>query len=306
MKCSPIRSIGLIFGILLLSYFQIEAQSATSTIVTAKGDNVFDNTVKVCNAIGLQNIVPGKRVGILVNSDFKVKGAYVNPDVTIAVVKQCFEAGATEVVFLQHVKAEYWERSQYFSQYAKTIGKTRSIEKNNFPSVFDPENFVKLDSIPRAKHLTNIEIVKEVFDVDVFINIPIAKHHASTILTGAMKNLMGLNTRAFNVTFHLNGPSRNDPSFLATCIAELNLVRKSDIIIADVTEVITTNGPGGPGTMVSPMTVVASNDVVAIDAFCSSLIGFEQERVLTVKYGYDLGLGQMDLSKVKIISLDSK
>ena len=35
--------------------------------------------------------------GLLVNSPFKNYGAYVNPEITLAVVKMCFEAGAKEI-----------------------------------------------------------------------------------------------------------------------------------------------------------------------------------------------------------------
>ncbi len=295
----------LLCAIALLITCQTSAQQNASRVVAVKGTNAYQSTLLACDEIGLNGIVkPGSHVGILVNSDFKVKGAYVNPDVTLAVVKKVFEAGASQITFIQHIKPEYWERSPLYPQHSSMIAKTRTIEKNSFPAVFNEEFFVKLDSIPGARHLKGIEIVKAITEVDVFISVPIAKHHASTILTGAMKNLMGIGTRAFNVTFHLNGPSRNDPDFLATCIAEINLIRKTDLIIADATEVIVTNGPGGPGTILTPMTIVASNDLVAIDAFCTKLLGFDPVRVLTLKKGYDLGLGQMDLGKVTIKEID--
>lgn len=281
------------------------SQPPQSRIVAVKGSDIYRSTLRACDEIGLSRYIkPGSHVGILVNSDFKVKGAYVNPDVTLAVVKKAFDAGASRITFIQHIKPEYWERSPLYPEHAPMIAKTRTIEKNTFPAVFDEEFFVRPDSIFGARHLKGIEVVRAITQVDVFISIPIAKHHASTILTGAMKNLMGIGTRAFNVTFHLNGPSRNDPDFLATCIAELNLIRKTDRIVADATEVIVTNGPGGPGNMLSPMTVVASNDVVAIDAYCARLLGFDTDRVLTLKKGYELGLGQMDLGKVIIKEID--
>jgi uncharacterized protein (DUF362 family) len=277
------------------------SQTIDSKIVSVKGDNVYANTMFACKELGLNGLVkPGMKVGILVNSDFEVKGAYTNPDVALAVVKMCVDAGASEVVALQSIKPDYWKRSNLYNDHIEELKKVRSIDKNTFPSVFDSLVFVRFDTFPGAPNLKNFEMVKELFEVDIFINIPIAKHHASTILTNAMKNLMGLNTRAFNVTFHLNGPARNDPRFLATCIAELNLVRKPDLIVSDVSEVISTNGPNGPGQMVSPMRVVASKDPVAIDAYCAQLIGFDIARIFSIQKGHELGLGEKDLSKVQI------
>lgn len=289
----------LAFTLLLISNFL--AAQPVNKIATVKGDDIFYNTQVACETIGLKKLVkPGMKVGILVNSAFDVKGAYVNPDVVIAVVKMCFDAGASEVVALQGIKEEYWKRSSLYQKHRDVIKRVRSIDQNTFPSVFDPNYFVKIDSFPGAPNLKNLEMVKEAFEVDLFINIPIAKHHASTILTNAMKNLMGLNTRAFNVTFHLNGPRRNDPEFLATCIAELNLVRKPDVIVCDVTEVITTNGPSGPGEIVKPMRVVAGTDPVAVDVYCAQQIGFDPERVISIQKGYELGLGEKDLNNVEV------
>lgn len=297
MKKICLFTITALFSTITISF----SQESVSRIVSVKGNDIYTNTVVACTKMGIDTLVkPGMRVGILVNSDFDVKGAYVNPDITLAVVKMCVDAGAKEIVALQHIKQEYWERSLLLADHKDILGKVRSIEQNNFPSVFDSVNFVKLDTFPGLTHLRNLEMVREIFEVDLFINIPIAKHHATTILTNAMKNLMGLNTRAFNVTFHLNGPKRNDPDFLATCIAELNLIRKPDLIVSDVTEAIVTNGPNGPGEMVNPMMVVAGNDPVAIDAYCAKQIGFDAERIISVRKGFELGLGQMDLTRVKI------
>jgi len=280
------------------------SQVQENQIVSVKGENIYKNTLLACEKLELgKAIKPGMRVGILVNSDFEVKGAYVNPDITLAVIKICVDAGANEVVALQNIKPEYWERSSLFAQHSEALKKVRCVEANTFPSVFDSVNFVKLDTVPGALHLKNIEVVKEVFDVDFFINISIAKHHASTILTNAMKNMMGLGTRNFGVTFHLNGPQRNDPEFLATCIAELNLIRKPDFIVSDVTEVITTNGPNGPGELIKPMIIVAGKDVVAVDVYCAKVIGFDPEKIPTISKGFELGLGEKDLNGFKLLEL---
>ncbi len=290
--------------LLLLVITQVKSKPLEGRIVSVEGSNVFENTLLLCKSVGLDTTIkPGMRIGILVNSDFEIKGAYVNPDVTLAVVKTCIDAGAAEVVALQNIKSEYWQRSSHFNSLSNYLEKVRCIENNTFPSVFDSVNFVRIDSFPGAPNLKNLEVVKEAFEVDYFINIPVAKHHASTILTNSMKNMMGLNTRAFNVTFHLNGPKRNDPEFLATCIAEMNLVRKPDLIVADVTEVIKTNGPVGPGEMVKPMKVVAGTDPVAIDAYCAKQIGFDPDRVITIQKGYELGLGEKTLEKIVVTEI---
>jgi uncharacterized protein (DUF362 family) len=269
------------------------AKAQAPDIVSVKGEDVFGNTIQAVELLGgMQRFVkPGQKVGILVNSAFREKGAYVDPDVVIATIRMAFEAGAADIVFLQPIDPEYWTRSSLEPEYQEMIARTREIKENKFPAVFSQEVFVKIPKVEGAVSVKDLELVKELFEVDVFINIPIAKHHATTILTNSMKNLMGLNTRASNVKFHLDGPARNDPDFLAQCIADLYLVRRPDLIISDVTHAITTNGPNGPGELVSPLRVVAGTDPVAIDTYCTLLIGFEPEDILTIEKGFLHGLG---------------
>ena len=50
--------------------------------------------------------------------------------------------------------------------------------------------------------LKEARVLAAFYDHDVFINLPITKDHAGNKFTGAMKNLMGLNSPVNNRTFH--------------------------------------------------------------------------------------------------------
>ncbi len=294
----------LFFLLLLVAAVGVHAQRPD--IVAVKGTDPFASAHQAIAALGgmEQFVQPGQSVGILVNSAFNDRGAYVNPDVVIAAIKMAYDAGASDIVFLQHIVPEYWERSALEPQYREMIARTRTIEANQFPAEFSEEYFVKVPAVEGAATVKDLEIIREFLEVDVFINIPIAKNHTLTGLTNAMKNVMGINSRASNVTFHLNGPARNDPEYLAQCIAELNLLRPADLIISDATYSIVTNGPTGPGEIVEPRKVVAGIDPVAIDVYCAELTGFFVEDVYTIQKGFELGLGQKDLSKLTIREIE--
>jgi uncharacterized protein (DUF362 family) len=239
-------------------------------------------------------------VGLLVNSDFTEKGTFTHPDIALATMFLCWEAGAREMVFLQPVKDEYWRRSSNFTSHRYLVDSSKSVESNVFPAVYNLEDFVILESIDKAVYLRNVEIIRKIREVDVFINLPVLKHHASTILTGALKNLMGLTTRKTNVTFHLGSGKRNDPEYLAQCIADLNLVRKPDLVVADATTFITANGPEGPGPLKNPDLVVAGTDPVAIDALGATYLDYQPDDILSIRKAFDVGVGEMDLSKLII------
>lgn len=286
-------------------FMVLTVSSQLERIVVVNDTNAFRATNVALNASGgmASYIKPGQKVGVLINSDFEERGAYVDPDVSLAVIKMCFDAGASEVVCLQAVKDSYWKKAKNYHALSSVIERIKNVEKNSFPAKYDSINFVRIDSVRGAKELKKAEVVSELFHIDVFINIPIAKHHATTILTCAMKNLMGLCTRATNVTMHLNGPKRNDPVYLAQCITDIFAIRKPDLTIVDAQAGIITNGPSGPGEIVYPGKVIVGKDVVAIDAYCARLLGFPVSDVPTLETGEAAGLGSSDPSKVTIVEI---
>jgi uncharacterized protein (DUF362 family) len=118
--------------------------------------------------------------------------------------------------------------------------------------------------------------MKEFFNNDVFIDIPITKDHAGNKFTGTMKNMMGLNYPTNNrENFHRPGwkTDINDIKHLDQCIADLNTIFLPALCVVDATEFIITNG---------------------------TLWGLEAEDLFQIKMAQDHGLGHMDLKKTKI------
>ena len=113
------------------------------------------------------------------------------------------------------------------------------------------ESFFRPVPLPQGKILREAMIMKEFFENDCLINLPITKDHVGNKFTGAMKNMMGLNSPQSNRTFH-SGDFKSNPDDidrLDQCIADLNLAVKPVLAVVDATEFITTNGPFGPGKL---------------------------------------------------------
>ena len=85
--------------------------------------------------------------------------------------------------------------------------------------------------------------------------------------------------------------------------ADLNLIRKPDLCISDVTTFITEKGPYGPGKLASAETVVASTNRVSLDAFCCRFLGLQPEEVLMIGKASRHGLGEMKPDRIRIKSL---
>jgi uncharacterized protein (DUF362 family) len=164
------------------------------------------------------------------------------------------------------------------------------------------ESLFKPVPVPKGKALKEARIMKELFNYDLLIDIPITKDHAGNKFTGTLKNLMGLNSPMNNRTFHKPNwkTDINDIRHLDQSIADLNTVITPALCIVDATEFIITNGPFGPGKLHKPNQVVAGVDRVAIDAYCCTLWGLEPGNIITITRAHEHQLGQIDLKKVKI------
>jgi uncharacterized protein (DUF362 family) len=298
------RSTGFVAGGLMLNASPLKLFSGTAypDICLVESKDYYLATLKAIEELGgiRRFVSPGQSVGFLINSQFDEPGTFAHPDVALATLFLCWEAGAGEITMLQPVFEKYWKRSAHYNRHRFITEDLKEISANNFPAEFNDRDFQVMVNIDGAVYLHDIQIIRKISEVDVFINIPILKHHGSTIVTGALKNMMGLNTRKTNVNFHLGSGKRNDPEYLGQCIADLNLVRKPDLIVADAIEFITANGPSGPGPLKRLDVVAASTDPVAIDAFGAKCLDVMPSDVISVQRAYDLGLGEMDLSRLNI------
>lgn len=264
-------------------------------IVTISADDPLTSIPQLTESLGGVDrfIKSGDTVGILVNSPWKHPGTYTSPDVALSVANFCLESGASKVVCFKPVREGYWEESQYFDQMKKQI---ETITYCNERITVD---------IPDGTDLKEAEIFKDFLDVDVYISIPVAKHHTGTIFSGNLKGLMGVSSS--NTNRHMHSPdgeytySKHD--YLAQCIADLNLIRQPDLCIVDAIECVLENGPRGPGETTKPNKIIAGTDPVALDVYSASLMGLDPDDILTVHKAHQHGLGEVDIDKLKIVEI---
>lgn len=263
------------------------------------GDRYFDNTMKAVDALGgMKSFVrPGSTVGILVNSPWGNPGSFTNPDIAIAVVKMCLDAGAKQVWTLNDISRKYWKRSRLYESLRT------EIDRVSYP---DQTTGVTID---RGKILKNAEISSALLSCDVFVNIPIIKDHEGTRFTCTMKNMMGACTGSTCRRFHFGESSiitgilkgyYSNVELLAQSIADVNLIRRPDLSVVDATEILAANGPSGPGEMRKPREVIACTDGVAADMYATRHLGLNWEELPVITYARQHGLGPASLKDVKI------
>jgi uncharacterized protein (DUF362 family) len=264
-------------------------------LVAVKGSDPFAATLSAVEGLGgmARFVSPGDRVGLLVNSPFKHKGASVDPAVTLAVMAQCRDAGAKEIRYLKDPHRGYWERTPLAARLTDLIDGLK------------PESGRRREvAIEKGLALKKAKVTEDLFGCDVFINVSITKHHKGVHYSGALKNMMGLCPFSTNSYFHfgtLEGVGwYEDVHHLSQCIADLNLVRPPDLCLSDATAFITENGPYGPGPLTRLGTVVATHNAVALDAYCCGLLGLAPTEVLMIQKAAAHGLGPADVKRLRI------
>jgi uncharacterized protein (DUF362 family) len=207
-----------------------------------------------------------------------------NPEVVAAVVKLCFEAGAKKVkVFDRPVNDP---RRCYVQSGIVSAAKALGAEVD----YMDERKFKDMDI--KGAALKSWPLYTDIFEADKVINIPIAKHHGLAKLTMSMKNWMGV----------MGGSRRQIHQKLDESLVDLSMKIKPTLTILDAVRILTANGPqGGSLADVKKLdTVIVGFDPVAIDSYGATLFGMKGSDLGYVTIGHKLGLGQMDLNKVRI------
>ncbi len=113
----------------------------------------------------------GSRVGLLPNGKFSNRGTYTDPDISLAVLKLCSDAGAKDIMILGTYNDEYWKRSGHYNTHYEILQKT-SRSKGH-----------KKIAVEKGIIVKEAEMIEELFDLDVLINLPVSKHHNAAFLT---------------------------------------------------------------------------------------------------------------------------
>ena len=213
-------------------------------------------------------------------------GANTNPKLVGKIVSDCIAAGAKEVFVFDNT-LDNWQRAYASSGIERAAKEAGAIvitgsNQGNYKDV----------TIPRGQSLKAAKVHEKILECDVFINVPVLKHHDGAQISLAMKNLMGIVwDRRF---WHSNN--------LDQCIADMVTYRKPDLNIIDGYRVLKRNGPKGVSVNDAALekAQIISTDIVAADAAAARIFGAEPETIRHIKIANDAGLGVMDLTKLNI------
>ena len=211
--------------------------------------------------------------------------ATTNPTVVATLVALCVGAGAKRVRVMDMPFGGTPE-----SAYAVSGIQEAVVSAGGQMEVMSPVKFRSFD-IPDGRDITAWEIYQDIIDTDVLINVPIAKDHSLARLSLGAKNLLGVITQPNQI--HRN---------LAQRVADLASLIRPTLTVIDAVRILVDHGPtgGSLNDVKQTDTIIASPDLVAADAFATSLFGMAAEDIGYIKAMAAMGLGTMDLGNIKI------
>lgn len=272
------------------------SERVETRVAAVHGQDAFAAALRAVEWVGGigRQVKAGSRVGLLINAPnwWRKPGSFTSPDIVLAVVQLCLDAGASDIVYVIDPGSGYWDRTPLGAKYPKL---TAAVRHN-------PGEWAEVE-IPRGVALKKAKVNRVALDCDTLINLPITKHHAGTGYSGCLKNFMGACHRDTNQYFHNGSGAKgeyDDVSFLSQCIADVNLVRPPDLHVADSTEFLLTNGPAGPGELKRADKVLAGTNAVSTDAYGCTLLGLTADKVAMIVRAAAHGLGEMDLAKIAV------
>jgi uncharacterized protein (DUF362 family) len=262
-----------------------------SLVAVAEGSDYPAITRRAINAVGGMKrfVKPGDVVVVKPNMGWDRSselGANTHPQVVRAVVEECLAAGAKKVKVFDYTCNDS-RRCYVNSGIEGALKGIRNVECKQI----ETERFRMVTL--NGKFLKEWELYDEALTANVYINVPVAKHHGLSKLTLGLKNVMGImgGNRGY---IHRN---------LDVALADVNAHVKTHLTIIDATRILTAHGPqGGNIADVRVLNkVIASTDTVAADAFATTLFGLKPADIPVTVTAYKRGLGEMNLDKIRVV-----
>ncbi len=250
---------------------------------------MFDLGIQSLGGIG-SFVSKGQKVLIKPNIGWDVtpeKAANTHPGLVGRIVEHCIRAGAKDVYVFDNT-CDDWVKCYSSSGIEKA---SKNAGAKVVPG--NTESYYQEISLPDARVLKSTKVHQLLLECDVMINVPVLKHHSSTKMSAAMKNMMGVVwDRRF---WHLNN--------LHQCIADYAMYGKKPVLnVIDCYNVMLKNGPRGVSVddLVQMKAQILSADWVAADTAAAKMMSLNPEQIDYIPIAHKMGAGNMDLESLNI------
>jgi uncharacterized protein (DUF362 family) len=212
-----------------------------------------------------------------------------------AVTKLVLEQNPKQVLIGEGSSVGYDYRERWNSMHCMEVAGVLGVAKRLGVGVVDLNQDEQVRVMaPDAFVMETFAIAKTAWQADLIISLPVIKTHIRTGITCGLKNMKGVLPGDEKKRTHKLGLDRG--------IVDLNRVAKPTFTIVD-------GIVGVQGTWSShadeinrvPLGVVlAGSDVVAVDAVCAAVAGFDPNEILHIQLAAEANLGAADLNEIEV------
>lgn len=266
------------------------------SIVKVHQDQVTDAVSQAIDLIdGLAALKPGDTVLVkpnLVKPSPSGSGIITDARVTGAVVKLLLDHGAGEVIIGEGSSVGYDFPGQVDSLTAMEKSGTADVARAYGLKMVDlnRDEVVEVHA-EDAYVMHTFGVARTAYEADMIVDLPVIKTHGRTGITCGLKNMKGVLPGVEKKRTHRLGLDRG--------IVDLNRVMKPGLTVVDALV-------GRAGTHTRPEdrvtldSIIAGTDVVAVDAVCATVMGFDVDEILHVRLADEAGLGEADLDRIHV------
>lgn len=217
-------------------------------------------------------------------------GVTTNPDLIYEVVSELKRRNASKIIVGDN------PAGVRRSNIEKYLAPTGIVEASQGFFANISVNSVKLPITSR--YIAEIPVSSLIKEVDVILNLPVFKTHALTILTGAVKNILGIIPGGHKAYLHTLAATGEQFAELLVDIYQAVPVKMLHIM--DGIRVMDgVNGPSG-GRVRKMNLLLSGENGVALDAVMAMLAGAKPSSIPTIRTAMRRGLGPAKESEIRI------
>jgi uncharacterized protein (DUF362 family) len=266
------------------------------SIVKVYQDRVAEAVHRAVDLVnGMSVIKPGDSVLIkpnLVKPSPSGSGIITDARLTEAVARLVLDHSPGKVTIGEGSSVGYDFPGQVDSLTAMEVSGTADVARRlNLPMVDLNRDEVVAVHADNAYVMDTFGVAKTAYEADVIIDLPVIKTHSRTGITCGLKNMKGVLPGEEKKRTHRLGLDRG--------IVDLNRVMRPHLTVVDALV-----GRAGTHTRdedrVTLNCILAGTDVVAVDAVCATVMGFDIDEILHIRLADEAGLGEADLDCIDV------
>lgn len=213
-------------------------------------------------------------------------GVTTHPEVVRAVVRLLQEINCK--IFLGDGPSVWGRQAENVDEVYENTGMKNICE----------EEGIELVNFDRRRWHKKFPLTTWIDDCNYVVSIPKFKTHDLTVLTGAIKNLFGLVWGTYKTELHKRYFNAEDFSKILVDIYEET---RPALTVVDGITAMEGDGPGTGGKLREVGLILAASDCVALDSILALIMGLKPLDIPTTKEASRRGLGEADISRIKIL-----